>query len=580
MDENRPIRRRTLLRALGAGSMLPLAGCNTKQRSASETPTATDTQTAEPQTSTSSDKEPPTVEHFDAVSEQMGTVLDVSMTVRDNRALASAAISIGEQTTTVQLDGSEAAIDERLTDFADSSTSDATRVRYRVRDAAGNGTTGHVTPDATAPSLAVEPRTPETAGRVQLSIEGEDDVGLSELRVWLNGDEVHRESVTGQRTISLDTTVSIEEASTATVGERNRVAVALTDTLGNATKKEVSQYVRKFDKMDEPRLNLGGLYMSQAGDALTNNLSDEVDTEPRVGIYNSPIPPEITSRHIDQMTGFGFTHVGYDFGGVPQSGWSKAFLKSDLANQVGIFPTYIKSVFDRTMDESWKDEILPRDLSYLKEHFLSRDNAVTIDGRPVLDTWNWRVLAVDEEKRSKLLDEFGSFEGFADAVRAEARTERGDPYIMFGIGAAGQHLDHDELEPLRELATQFDALTTWFHGTRGGWDAVIERAEADFEACRAFAKQHDMEFIPLARPGYDERWDTGDYRTTERYLPRDPDRFRQLLQLADEYRTTTRMFVPFNDWIEGHTIEPGTFTGTEFGTEYLEVVREFQQPET
>lgn len=505
----------------------------------------------------------------------MGTVLDVSMTVRDNRALASAEISIGAQTVTTQLNGSEADIDERLTDVADSSASEATRFRYRVRDAAGNETTGSVTPDTTAPSLSVEPRTPDTAGAVQVVIEGEDDVGLSELQVWVNADEVHQESVTGQQTISLDTTVSTAAASTATVGERNRVAVALTDTLGNSTRKDVEQYVRKYDKMEDPRLNLGGLYMSQAGDALTNNLSDEVDTEPAVGIYNSPIPPEITSRHIDQMTGFGFTHVAYDYGDHRQ--WAEAFLKSDLANQVDVMPTYIMPIFDRTMDKSWKDAVLPRTLSFLKERFLSRDNAVTIDGRPVLDTWNWRVLAAHDEKRTKLLDEFGSFEAFADAVREEARTERGEPYILFGIGAAGPHLDHDELEPLRELAKQFDALRTWFHGTQGGWDDVIERATEDFEACKSFAEKHDMEFIPVARPGYDERWDTGDYRTTERYLQRDPDRFRQLLQLADKYRTTNRAFVPFNDWIEGHTIEPGTFTGTEFGTEYLNIVKEFQK---
>lgn len=575
MDGSWPVRRRTLLRAFGAGSITSLAGCNTSQRSSSDTPTATDTRTSETQTPTSRDKQPPTVEHLDTVPEQMGTVLDVSMTVRDNRALASAEISIGAQTVTTQLNGSEADIDERLTDVADSSASEATRFRYRVRDAAGNETTGSVTPDTTAPSLSVEPRTPDTAGAVQVVIEGEDDVGLSELQVWVNADEVHQESVTGQQTISLDTTVSTAAASTATVGERNRVAVALTDTLGNSTRKDVEQYVRKYDKMEDPRLNLGGLYMSQAGDALTNNLSDEVDTEPAVGIYNSPIPPEITSRHIDQMTGFGFTHVAYDYGDHRQ--WAEAFLKSDLANQVDVMPTYIMPIFDRTMDKSWKDAVLPRTLSFLKERFLSRDNAVTIDGRPVLDTWNWRVLAAHDEKRTKLLDEFGSFEAFADAVREEARTERGEPYILFGIGAAGPHLDHDELEPLRELAKQFDALRTWFHGTQGGWDDVIERATEDFEACKSFAEKHDMEFIPVARPGYDERWDTGDYRTTERYLQRDPDRFRQLLQLADKYRTTNRAFVPFNDWIEGHTIEPGTFTGTEFGTEYLNIVKEFQK---
>jgi len=236
-------------------------------------------------------------------------------------------------------------------------------------------------------------------------------------------------------------------------------------------------------------------------------------------------------------------------------------------------------IFDRNMDKSWKDEVLPRTLSFLRERFLSRDNAVTIDGRPVLDTWNWRVLAAHDEKRKKLLKEFESFEAFADAVRKQARTDRGDPDILFGIGAAGAFLDHEELAPLRELTKQFDALRTWFHGTQGEWDDVSERATEDFEGCRQFAEQHDIEFIPIARPSYDERWDTGEYRTTDRYLPRDPDRFRQLLKPADEYRTTDRVFVRYNDWIEGHTIEPGTFTGTEFGTEYLEGVKEFQQPD-
>lgn len=579
MNNDKSVPRRTLLRVLGVGSTLPLAGCNTNQRSSPDATTERNKTASDSQTPTASDKQPPTVEQFDAVPEQTGTVLDVSMAVRDNQALASAEISVGSQTSSLQLEGSSADIHERLT-IDGSSTSDPYRVRYRVRDVAGNETTGEVTPDTTAPSLTVEPRTPGEAGTVHLSIDGEDNVGLSQIQIWLEDDEVHRSAVTGQKAVSQGITVSTENVSTATVGERNRVSVSLTDSLGNSTRKDVEQYVRKYDKMENARLDLGGIYISQAGDALTNNLSDEVDTEPAVGIYNSPIPPEITSRHIDQMTGFGFTHVVYDFGGVPQSGWSEAFLKSDLANQIDILPMYIKSIFDRTMDRSWKNEILPRDLSYLRDRFLSRENAVTIDGRPVLDTWNWRVLAVDDEKRTKLLDEFGSFEGFADAVREEARTERGEPYILFGIGAAAPYLEQEELEPLRKLAKQFDALTTWFHGTRGGWDAVIKRATADFEACVTFAKDHDMEFIPLARPGYDERWDTGEYRTTERYLPRDPERFQQLLQLADQYRTTNRVFVPYNDWIEGHTIEPGTFTGTEFGTEYLEVVKEFQQPDS
>ena len=398
MEEDDGVRRRTLLGTLGASSMIPLAGCNTGGGSSADDPAGTGAATTGAGTATAADKQPPVVEQFDATPEQTGTVLDVSMTVSDNEALAWAEISVGTRTNSVPLDGTSAEIDERLTDVVDTSTSEPTRVRYRVRDAAGNETTGAVTPDTTAPSLTVEPRTAAEAGAVQLSVEGDDDVGLSELRVWLNDDEVHRASVSGQKAVSEEITVSTESADAATMGVRNRVSVALTDSLGNRRRKAVEQYVRKYDTMADPRLNLGGLYISQAGNALTYNLSEEVDTEPAVGMYDSPIPPEITSRHIDQMTGFGFTHVAYDYG--DQQPWAEAFLKSDLAEQVEIMPTYIMPIFDRNMGKSWKDELLPRTLSFLKEGFLSRENAVTIDGRPVLDTWNWRVLAAHEEAQT------------------------------------------------------------------------------------------------------------------------------------------------------------------------------------
>lgn len=575
MDDSGMRSRRKLLRAIAVGSTVSIAGCNSSRDSSTHSPTASST----PTPTTAVDKEPPNINAFDATPEDSGTALAVSMRVTDDRELATATIEYGDREVEIALDGTESQIEERLQDIAVGASVDAEAVRTRVFDAAGNKTEATADPDSTVPSLSITPKIATSAGTLLFEMAADDNAGLHTLHVQANGETILKTSVTGRRSISREMHLDVTESESATVGEPNRIRVTITDTFGNSTHKEYDQYIRKYDEMEDTRLALVGNYMPMAGGAMTYHMEEGVDTEPAVGLYGRPIPPEITSRHIDQMTGFGFDVVGYDFGGMGQKQWAEAFLKSEMIDEVEIFPTFIKPVFGRAMDESWKNEILPRNCSFLTEHFLTRDNALTIDGRPVLDTWDWRSLAVKDEKRNKLLDEFGSFEGFADAVRKELRTERGDPYILFGIGSAGAHLEKESHRHVRELAKQFDALRTWFHGTRGGWDAVVDRAIADFEGSRAFAEQHDMEFIPIARPGYDERWDTHEYRTTDRYLPRDPERFRQLLQIADKYRTTDRIMVPFNDWIEGHTIEPGTFTGTEFGTTYLEVVEEFQRPD-
>lgn len=561
--EDTPQSRRDLLRAVTAASTVSLAGCNYMQGSA--------------QTPTPADDQPPTIEQYSVTPAEAGTVLEVSLTVTDNRELESAEIVAGGESLTKELDGTEDSLTDRLTDLTiEDEATEPRVVRLRVRDAAGNQTETQVTPDSTPPSLTVTPETPTTAGELLLSIDAEDNAGLGDLYVTLGGESVLEESLKGQRSASTEMRVSVDKSSAATLGEPNRLFVTLTDTLGNSTKKTVKQYVRKYDTMTDTRLNLGGIYISQAGSALSNTLSDEVDTEPAVGIYNSPIPPEITSRHIDQMTGFGFNRVVFDTAGVTHRGWAEAFLEADLLDQVEVMPFYIMPRLQRNLDKSWKDDVFAKDLPFLKEKFLERENAVTVDGRPVCSTWNYMNLHEDDDLREKLLNEFGSYEAFVQHIRDGLRTDRGDPYLICGVGGWGDVLDENGRS---EFVTQFDAITSWFNGTRGGWDAVLERAEEHFKSCREFVQDRNMEYIPVARPGYDERWDTGDYRTTERYLPRDPDRFRQLLNLADEYRTTDRINIPFNDWIEGHTIEPGTFTGTEYGTEYLEVVKEFQQPE-
>lgn len=77
----------------------------------------------------------------------------------------------------------------------------------------------------------------------------------------------------------------------------------------------------------------------------------------------------------------------------------------------------------------------------------------------------------------------------------------------------------------------------------------------------------------MAFPGFNERG----CRESNRRIPRSPEFFESVLELSDEYRTTELInIVPYNNWKEATTIEPGTFRGENYGTAYLEKVAEFQ----
>lgn len=76
-------------------------------------------------------------------------------------------------------------------------------------------------------------------------------------------------------------------------------------------------------------------------------------------------------------------------------------------------------------------------------------------------------------------------------------------------------------------------------------------------------------------PGFDNR--DNDRWGVDRYVPRDPSHLRQLIELAERYKTTDRINIAtFNGWAEGHQIEPGSFRDEDYITEYLDVIRDSQ----
>lgn len=415
-----------------------------------------------------------------------------------------------------------------------------------------------------------------TAGELAVSVEASDNAGLGRAVIRTSVDEVER--VLEGRSDSVSTRIQGRE------GEVEQIHVFLEDNAGNRTVNRAASYVRKYDKIVNTRMDVGAVYISQQGDAFRQHCRDSYEgIEPSVGVYaEDPIPTEISTKHIDQMTGHGINRLVYDYGGVKQDrDRIRELLDSNLIDQIKIEPFYTKTGLLWRMGENWKETVLPEDLTYLHDTIMTRDNIAMIKGRPVVSTWNFTYFVFEADAHEKLMDEFGSYEEFVDDIRSHLRVDGTNPYLIFGKGPA---ILNDETK-LADFVRHFDGITTWFpkgpwrDGEKQSWDSILHSVKKYFENNQQYANNHDMEFTPKIFPGFDDRG-TACNRKGIRHIPRSPDRFREILNLAEKYVSSDRLDIAtFNGWAEGHQLEPGTFNGTDYGTAYLDIVRQFQQGE-
>lgn len=418
------------------------------------------------------------------------------------------------------------------------------------------------------------------AGELVVSMQAEDDEGLRSLAAGVN-EHMAETSVDGAQSATLsDQKITTQEADTLTPFEQNTVTYRAEDTAGNVAQQQDETYVRKYDTMEDSRLDISAIFISQQGSGFIQECRDSYEgIEPTVGIYDEdPIPREITDQHIDQMTGHGINRILYDHAGKlkeEENSRVETFLNSSIINHVTVEPFYTKVPLKRNMNRSWRD-ILSRDLPLIRDAFLIRDNAATIAGRPVFSTWNFIDLAWNEE-REKVMAEFGSFDAFVDEMRSHLRLDDGtDPFLILGKGPTSL-VDHDYV---KELVIQFDGITTWTPSNKDQdipWGDILQNVRQTFSDNARFARNQDMEFTPTVIPGYNELG-SGCGRSGDKHVPRNPKRFQQMLELAEEYATSDRIDIAtWNDWTEGTQIEPGTFGGNQYSTAYLEIVEAFQR---
>lgn len=575
MDDEVP-RRTYLATLLATGLTAGVAGCNTSSN-ASNPESTTESTTAAP------DQAPEILAH-DATPQDNGTTLAVSLEGEADHEISLARIEYGDKSVERNPESASVTLDDKFTNLGESSL-DTTpgQVTFLLRNTDGNEKRATVNPDETAPQLqtfAVEPTT--NAGEIAIQLDGRDDTGLEEVQFHLGEQPYLQKNAVGQQAYSTEQRVNVSKSASL---QHSPATASLADWNGNTTETEANTYVRKYDKIEESRRDVGVLYVPWARGG--NHCLEDISSEAAIGTYGDPvISPETTDKHIDQMTGHGINRVMFNYKGFENVRDELAeFLKSSLINQIEIEAFYpVKN--KRWVDgKDWREDILAPDMTDLKNRILSRSNCATYNDRPILHIWNAHQLSQWGPKKYKrnIMEEWGSYEKFVNDMRSYLTVDDTEPFLIANILGAGVYGSEETDTGMPPMTKLFDGVSTWTasgvldSGSAVDWASAMEFVEANYEGAVSYAERNGMEFIPMVFPGFDDR--ANHCWGRDRYIPRSLEKFDEMLALAEEYATTDMIDVAtWNDWPEGHQIEPGTWRGNEYGAEYLESIQRFQSP--
>lgn len=364
---------------------------------------------------------------------------------------------------------------------------------------------------------------------------------------------------------------SRDREETRSLHESSTESATTTATRKPTTESPTETTEATTESPDEP-VDLGVVYIPFMGEKW--NRCSSAGT-PALGHYDDTYDTAVVDRQLEFLLDHGVSTLLFNFGEEGEDYRRfEAFLEADRAAEIDIECFYVVSQAMR------RERDLERDFEFVREAFLSQPNYSTHDGRPVVTFWDVDYLAwggTDQAKavNDRIFEEWGSYEAFVGWIRDQLTVSGVEPYL---VGDFHLHAIGGMPEEFDRLNRQFDAATNWTGKLRAGetvpWEEAREHVRVGYEATRDWAEANGMDFAPMVFPGFDDRHNS--CWGADRHVLRSPDHLRELLGLADEYRTTDRVNVAtFNDWMEGHQIEPGTFRGEDYGTAYLEVLQEF-----
>lgn len=596
MSDPSDYNRRTYLQLLfGAGGISGLAGCSfsegdidTPHNESDRTETATDrVETAD---NTITPDTPPQILSYSATPTQNGTKLDIRLEAASERGLETLSVRYGTSEKSQEASNTRATLETELSTLdADISDPPGT-VRFHVTDVGALEASVEVVPDEQAPRIETyQVSSTENAGNLLLKLEASDSTGLEEFRLSIAEYSLLDATVSSQRSYTVEKEISIPDGLER--GAKHTVTGRAADWNGNIRQRASEAYVREYDVMEDPRLDIGVRYFQLGADMFGECLQDGIETAPAVDNYGGPIQPVTTTKHIDQMQGHGIGHVAYVVNG--QHGEPKRienFLASTLLDKIEVETGYWPSWDNSHRVSGSVSDRIEADMTLIKESFLQRENAATVNGRPVM-VWG-RAMSSVFGSIDAITEYYSDIESFVAAVRSLLTVDGTEPYLVAETGSGGywglsgkyarlaRQFDgilNGKAEALRAYQGQVSEEYSLDEG-QIPWDVVVDFMKQVHRGHRTFADEHDLGYYPVAFPGFDSRANTC-WGHGPRYIPRSPSGFTSMLKLAEQFGTLDRILVAtWNDWTEGTPIEPGTFRGTDHGKEYLERIREFQQP--
>jgi hypothetical protein len=234
-------RRKYLKLLAGAGGLTGLAGCSALGTDDEKSPatdtgdTTTPTETPANSTPTPDETASPEPDESPVITtattsvEENGGTLGYGGGAEDDYNLSEGTVEYGGQ----QVDQwTEDLEDEfQTTGRIDTEQIDPEEgyIKFTATDSAGQTTEEIRNPDEQAPTITELNATPTTQqGEISLEALVEDNKGLDQLNLYLDGETILQQDISGNLETSLDTTIDITEL--ATLGEENTLTAELIDS--------------------------------------------------------------------------------------------------------------------------------------------------------------------------------------------------------------------------------------------------------------------------------------------------------------------------------------------------------------
>jgi hypothetical protein len=318
-------------------------------------------------------------------------------------------------------------------------------------------------------------------------------------------------------------------------------------------------YTRRYDPVQPADFDIGMIYIPFVGNSFGRSTGARM---PAVGYYDMSDSDTI-NRQIDQMQGHGVTTLMFNYGeSINDFDRFRQFRQAELTSEIAIEAFWtIHRPFQRGLD-------IERQIEFFREEMLPIENYNRYEGRPVVQLWAAGALYWNDDINQELTETYGSPAAFIRWFRDELTVGNTEPYLICNDPHPGDR-------PV--FAAEFDGFTDWFGGLFGrrySWEEFTDTKYSNALYANLYAEHEGVDFIPTAVAGFDDSVASGEFRGV---VPKSPANLTEMLfDFSDAFRTRNRINIAtFNDWMEGHQLEPGQMDGIEYGTAYLERIKEY-----